>query len=223
MVFFSMGEVKFADIIRLAGKYFAEVPAKTQPSAREKPQLTQPRQLVEKKKTHQTHVLTGGQAYDMHDDRRIPLFLVNNILGGPGMNSRLNVSLREKHGLVYCVESHITSYTDTGLCSIYLGTDPKNKEKVVRLVNQELSRLCKNRMSDLQLTMAKKQIFGQMVLSNEHKEAVFLGLGKSFLHYNRYDSLSEIVKKIEQVTPQQIQDTANEIFDPERLFWLVFE
>ena len=223
MVFFSMGDVKFNDIVRLAGKYFDEIPVKTHPRLREKPQLTQPGLLTKKKKTHQTHVLTGGQAYNMHDERRIPLFLVNNILGGPGMNSRLNVSLREKHGLVYNVESQITSYTDSGLCSIYFGTDPKNKERVIRLVEKELMQLCNTRMSDTQLSMAKKQVFGQMVLSNENKEALFLGLGKAFLHYNRYDSLSEIYQKIERVTPQQIQETANEIFNPERLFCLAFE
>ena len=223
MVFFSMGEMKINDIIRIAGKYFAEIPTNTFPCCRIKPQPTQPRLLVKKKKTHQTHVVTGGQAYDMHNGKRSTLFLLNNILGGPGMNSRLNVSLREKHGLVYHVESHITSYTDTGLCSIYFGTDPKNKEKAFQLVKNELQYLCDNKMSDTQLHKAKKQTFGQMVLAHENKEALFLRLGKAFLHYNRYDSLSEIFQKIEQVTPQQIRETANEIFYSERLFYLVFE
>ena len=223
MVFFSMGDVKFNDIIKLAGKYFAAIPVSVQPCVREKPQLTHPRQLVKKKKTHQTHIVTGGQAYNMHDEKRIPLFLLNNILGGPGMNSRLNVSLREKHGLVYHVESHITSYTDAGLCSIYVGTDPRNKDKVVGLMNKELSLLRKNKLTDTQLAMAKKQVFGQMVLSKENREGLFLGLGKSFLHYNRYDSLQEIFQKIERITPQQMQETANEIFNPEKLFCLVFE
>ena len=139
------------------------------------------------------------------------------------MNSRLNVSLREQHGLVYHVESHFTSYTDTGLCSIYFGTDPKNKDKALQLVKKELQQLCNNKMSDMQLYKAKKQTFGQMVLAHENKEALFLGLGKSFLHYNRYDSLLEIFQKIEQVTPQQIRETANEILNPERLFCLVYE
>ena len=223
MVFFSMGEVKFNNILRLADKYFSVITDIIHPCSRKKPQLTLPRLLEKKKKTHQTHLMTGGQAYDMHDAKRIPLFLLNNILGGPGMNSRLNVSLREKHGLVYNVESNVTTYTDTGLCSIYMGTDPKNKDKVIELVNNELLQLCKNRLSDLHLFKAKKQIFGQMVLSNENREGLFLGLGKSFLHYNRYDTLPEVFQKIERVTPQQIQETANEVFDPGRLFWLAFE
>ena len=222
MVFFAMGDVKFSEILRLAGKYFAEIPVTTSPNSREKPQLTRPRLLVKQKKTHQTHVLIGGQAYDMHDEKRIPLYLLNNILGGPGMNSRLNVSLREKHGLVYNVESHVTAYSDCGLCSIYFGTIPKNKDQVIQLVNKELAQFRKIRMSDMQLSMAKKQAYGQMVLSCENRESLFLGLGKSFLHYNKYDTLPEIVQKIERITAQQIQETANEIFDPERLYCLVF-
>jgi predicted Zn-dependent peptidase len=159
----------------------------------------------------------------MHNEKRIGLSLLNNILGGPGMNSRLNVALRERHGLVYQVESHITFYTDTGLCSIYFGTDPKNKDKAFQLVKNELQRLCDQKMSDMQLSMAKKQAFGQMVLSNENKEAQFLGLGKAFLHYNRYDSLQEIFRKIESVSPTHIMEIANEIYNPERLFCLVYE
>ena len=223
MVFFSMGDITFNQVIRLAEKYFAEIPMNTHACLREKPRLIRSKQLVKKKQTHQTHVITGGPAYDMHDERRIPLFLLNNVLGGPGMNSRLNVSLREKHGLVYNVESHITSYTDTGLCSIYFGTDPKNKDKALLLVKNELQRLCNNEMSDIQLHKAKKQAFGQMVLAHENKETLFLGLGKSFLHYNRYDSLQEIFQKIEQITPIQIMDIANEVYHPEQICRLVFE
>jgi predicted Zn-dependent peptidase len=223
MIFFSMGDVKFNDLIRLAGKYFLAIPSHASIYSREKPQFTQPRMLVKKKKTHQTHVLIGGQAYDMHTEKRIPLFLLNNLLGGPGMNSRLNVSLREKHGLVYQVESNITSYTDTGLCSIYFGTDPKNKEQVMHLVHKELSNFRKNQLTGLQLHKAKKQAFGQMVLSNENREGLFLGLGKSFLHHNHYETLPEVFQKIERITPIQLLETANEVFDPEHLFSLVFE
>ena len=223
MVFFSMGEIQFNDIMRFAEKYFAEIPAKTCQCSRIKPQSIIPQSLVKKKKTHQAHVATGGLAYDMYNEKRIGLFLLNNILGGPGMNNRLNVSLREKHGLVYQVESHITSYTDTGLCSIYFGTDHDNKDYAMQLVKKELRRLCDNKMSDTQLSMAKKQAFGQMVLSNENKEAQFLRLGKSFLHYDRYDSLPEIFHKIEQITPGQIMEIANEIYNPDQLFCLVFK
>ena len=223
MIFFSMGDVNFEHIIRLAEKYFSEIPVKPQSSPRCKPVLTRSGTVVQKHKTHQTHVIAGGQAYNMHDEKRIPMFLLNNILGGPGMNSRLNVSLREKHGLVYQVESQITTYTDTGLWSIYVGTDPKNKEKVLQLMHKELLRLCNDKLSDLQLSMAKKQAFGQMVLSTENKEALFLGLGKSFLHYGRYQTLQEMFQQIDRITSNQLQEIANEVFIPAQICCLVFE
>lgn len=223
MVFFTMGDVSFEKIIRLAEKYCMEIPVSENVYSRSKPPLTSPGTLIQKKKTHQTHIITGSLAYDMHDGRRIPLFLLNNILGGPGMNSRLNVSLREKHGLVYHVESNITTYTDTGVFAIYFGADPKNRDKGMQLMHSELTRLRNEKISNRQLSMAKKQVFGQMVLGSEHRESLFLGLGKSFLHYNRYDTLQEMFQKIENVTAQQIQDVANEIFDPAKMYTLIYE
>lgn len=175
------------------------------------------------KDTHQAHVLIGGRAFSMHDKKRIPLFLLNNILGGPGMNNRLNVSLREKHGLVYNVESNITSYTDTGLASIYFGTDPKNREKAMRLVHKELARLRDVKLSATQLAAAKKQVIGQLGVSGDNREGLFLGLGKSYLHYNRYDTLPEVFAQIEKLTAEQILDVANEVFAPERLFCLIYD
>jgi predicted Zn-dependent peptidase len=159
----------------------------------------------------------------MHDEKRIPLFLLNNMLGGPGMNNRLNVSLREKHGLVYNVESNVTSYTDTGLASIYFGTDPKNMEKALKLVHKELGKIRDIKLSATQLAAAKKQVIGQLGVSGDNKEGLFLGLGKSFLHYNRYDTLPEVFSKVESLTAEEIQEVANEVFAPERLFSLIYQ
>ena len=161
MVFFSMGRIPFKKIVQMAESTLSDI--------------------------DQAHVLIGGRAYSMHDEKRLPLFLLNNLLGGPGMNNRLNVSLREKNGLVYNVESNVTSYTDTGLASIYFGTDPKNKEKAIRLVYKELAKLREVKLTATQLAAAKKQVIGQLGVSGDNREGLFLGLGKSFLHYNRYD------------------------------------
>lgn len=139
------------------------------------------------------------------------------------MNNRLNVSLREKHGLVYNVESNITSYTDTGLASIYFGTDPKNREKAMRLVHKELARLRDVKLSATQLAAAKKQVIGQLGVSGDNREGLFLGLGKSYLHYNRYDTLPEVFAQIEKITAGQILEVANEVFAPERLFCLIYD
>lgn len=223
MVFFSMGRKPFGKVVKLAESLLQDIDFPMAERRRVAPGKGQPVRKQCLKDTHQSHVLLGGRAYSLHDDRRVPLFLLNNILGGPGMNNRLNVSLREKHGLVYTVESNVTSYTDTGVASIYFGTDPKNREKALDLVGKELARLRDKKLSDTQLAAAKKQVIGQLGVSGDNKEGLFLGLGKSYLHYNRYDTLTEVFAKIEGLTASQLLEAANEIFDPEQLFYLIYE
>ena len=214
MLFFSMGNMDFRKIVKRAETLVGSV-SLSFPGLRRKPPFPErPVHMRTHKDTHQAHVLIGSRAYSMHDDRRIPLFVLNNLLGGPGMNSRLNVSLREKHGLAYNVESSVTSYTDTGVHMIYFGTDPKNMEKAVCLVHRELDRLRNSALTTSQLQIARKQLIGQLGVSRDNRENTFLGMGKSFLHYNRYDTLQEICSKIEQVTASQILEVGNEIFDP---------
>lgn len=222
MVFFSMSRTDFKQVVRLAEKYMMDISSQSYPNERFRPTHIGTQQAEKRKKTSLAHVIIGGQAYNMHNSNRYPLFLLNNILGGPGMNSRLNVSLREKHGLVYNVESNVTSYTDTGVFSVYFGTDPKNREQAISLVEKELMVLCKNKLSDTQLTAAKKQAIGQLGVASDNKESLFLGLGKSFLHYNRYEMLPEIFLKIEKITAEQVLETANEILHPEKLFRLIY-
>ena len=223
MVFFSMGRKDFKNILKSAESALSDISFPMAERIRKAPDPIEACVRQIHKDTHQAHVLIGGRAFSMHDKKRIPLFLLNNILGGPGMNNRLNVSLREKHGLVYNVESNITSYTDTGLASIYFGTDPKNREKAMRLVHKELARLRDVKLSATQLAAAKKQVIGQLGVSGDNREGLFLGLGKSYLHYNRYDTLPEVFAQIEKITAGQILDVANEVFAPERLFCLIYE
>ncbi|WP_337940285.1 pitrilysin family protein [Parabacteroides sp.] len=223
MVFFSMGRIDFNKIVKMADGFLSDIAFPVALRNRIVPSAIEPCVRKVHKDTHQAHVLIGSRAYSMHDEKRIPLFLLNNMLGGPGMNNRLNVSLREKHGLVYNVESNVTSYTDTGLASIYFGTDPKNMEKALRLVYKELDKLRDNSLSATQLAAAKKQVIGQLGVSGDNKEGLFLGLGKSFLHYNRYDTLPEVFARIEALTIKDIQEVANEVFAPERLFSLIYQ
>lgn len=215
MLFFSMGNMDFRKIVKRAEALVGGISFSFPERRREAPSLHRPVHVRTHKETHQSHVLMGSRAYSMHDDKRIPLFVLNNLLGGPGMNSRLNISLREKHGLVYNVESGITSYTDTGIHTIYFGTDPKNTEKAIRLVHRELDLFRNKALSTSQLQAARKQLTGQLGVSGDNRENTFLGMGKSYLHYNRYDTLQEVCRKIEQVTALQILEVANEIFDPE--------
>ena len=223
MVFFSMSKTDFKGVVKIAEKYMSLIPNQKKSIIREKPQFMQAHEICRKKKTHLSHVMIGGRAYNMFDENKYPLFLLNNMLGGPGMNSRLNVALREKNGLAYHVESNITSYTDTGVFSIYFGTDLKNRERAVSLAEKEIASLCANKLTSTQLAAAKKQAIGQLGVAGDNKESMFLGLGKSFLHYNRYEMLPEVFAKIEKITAEQILEAANEILHPANLYKLIYE
>lgn len=222
MVFFSVGRIPFKRIVQWAESLMKSVSSGTSSLHRVAPDPLPAIHKTVEMDTFQSHVLLGARGFSLYDERRIALFLLNNLLGGPGMNSRLNLSLREKHGLVYNVESNLTSYTDTGLITIYFGTDPKNKEKAMRLVQKELNRLREEKLTTLQLSVAKKQVMGQLGVATDNREGLFLGLGKSFLHHNRYDSLEEVFAKIEKLKAEQIRDVAHEIFDPEQLSGLIY-
>lgn len=223
MVFFSMGNVSFTKIVVWAEQLLANINSPQPIQRREAPANIIASHNCWHKDTHQAHVMIGSRGYSMFDDRRIPLFLLNNILGGPGMNNRLNVSLRENNGLVYSVESNITSYTDTGLFCIYFGTDPKNKDKAMKLVNKEIERFCNSKLSSRQLSAAKKQAVGQLGVSTDNCEGLFLNMGKSFLHYNRFDSMDDIFDQIQSITSDEISNIANDIFSQDKLFILAYD
>lgn len=223
MVFFSMGDIPFNKIVKWAESLFSTLPAHSSPQKRKAPTLSSASSLTMSKETHQAHVMIGSHAFSMFDEKRIPMFLLNNIIGGPGMNNRLNVSLREHNGLVYSVESNITSYTDTGLFSIYFGTDPKNKEKAIRLVHREIEKLHETKLTEKQLTAAKKQALGQLGVSIDNREGVFLNMGKSFLHYNFFASMEEVFNQINDITAEGILDIAQTVLAPDKLFMLSYD
>lgn len=222
MVFFSSGATPFSLVMYYARKYLSEDIRNHPVKPRIKPALVLPVRREVEKETHQAHVLIGNLAYNLYDDRRNTLFFLNNLLGGPGMNNRLNVSLREKNGLVYDVESNVTNYSDTGIFSIYFGCDPKNKERCVSLVLKELKKLRENKLSTMQMTIARKQLIGQIAISMENRESTALNIGKSFLYFDTYETEESIYQRIEKITQSDLLETANEIFDEQRLFMLAY-
>ncbi|NDW11222.1 pitrilysin family protein [Dysgonomonas sp. 520] len=222
IVFFSMGKTDFAKIVKSAEKILSGVGSDSFVHEREKPMKNQPQKMKVSKDTSQVHVILGAIAYDMYNEKRTALYLMNNILGGPCMSSRLNLSLREKKGYVYNVESSITSYTDTGFLSIYFGTDEKNVEKCLKLVNRELDILRNTQLTSSQLAAAKKQVLGQVGVSNDNNENVALALGKSFLHYNHFDSREEIYEKINKISEAEIKMVVNEILSSDSMFSLIY-
>ena len=179
--------------------------------------------IVMQKNTHQAHVMIGTRAYDVNDDRRMPLYLLNNILGGPGMNAKLNLALREHNGLVYTVESTMVAYGDTGTWSIYFGCDEHDIKRCLRLVRKELDRMMEKPLSDSQLKAAKKQIKGQIGVACDNRENFALDFGKSFLHYGWEKNVDRLYEQVEAITSQQIQDVARELFDKDRLITLIFK
>lgn len=179
--------------------------------------------IVMQKNTHQAHVMIGTRAYDVNDSRRMPLYLLNNMLGGPGMNAKLNLALREHNGLVYTVESTMVAYGDTGTWSIYFGCDEHDVKRCLRLVRKELDKFMQKPLSDAQLKAAKKQIKGQIGVACDNRENFALDFGKSFLHYGWEKNVDRLYEQVDEITAAQIQAVAQELFDKDRLTTLIFK
>jgi predicted Zn-dependent peptidase len=173
--------------------------------------------------THQAHVMLGNRAYGIHSDRRMALYLLNNILGGPGMNARLNLSLRERRGLVYTVESSMVSYSDTGAWCVYFGCDHHHVSRCLRLVRNELDHLASKRLTPTQLSAAKRQLKGQIGVACDAREGFALSFGKSFLHYGWERDVERLYRNIDSVTADEILTVAQEVFDPTHLTTLIFK
>ena len=178
--------------------------------------------IVMQKNTHQAHVMIGTRAYDVNDGRRMPLYLLNNMLGGPGMNAKLNLALREHNGLVYTVESTMVAYGDTGVWSIYFGCDEHDVKRCLRLVRKELDKFMQKPLSEAQLKAAKKQIKGQIGVACDNRENFALDFGKSFLHYGWEKNVDRLYEQVDEITAEQIQAVAQELFDKDRLTTLIF-
>jgi predicted Zn-dependent peptidase len=223
MVFCSVGNIPDENIIRLVNKYLGAVSPNIKKNRKGKLPFYAHATITKKMATNQDHCIIGNVAYDIKDKRRIGMFLLNNLLGGQGLNSRLNLSLRERNGLAYNVESNYNAYLDTGVFSIYFGTDHQNLEKSIAITSFELNKLRNTRLGPLQFSKAKKQLKGYLARSYENHESLMLSLGKSLLVFNRIDSLEEICKKIDLLTTSELLDISNEVFEPSQLSTLIYK
>jgi predicted Zn-dependent peptidase len=223
MVVCTSGDLNFKKISHQVEKYFEVIPADVPGRNRQAFSYYQPFNLNLSRTTYQTHCMIGNVAYDRNDPRRFPMYLLNNILGGPAMNSRLNLAVRERHGYAYTVESAFLPYTDTGIFSIYIGTDNENLHKSLVLIHKELEKMRTVSLGAMQLSQARKQLIGQIEIANESNLNYLMAAGKAFLHDGRLDKPDVIRKKIEMITGEQILEVAQEIFEPEKLSMLVFQ
>lgn len=223
MILSFTGNVSFESIKKAGEKYFGEIPHKSRSRKRIRPKAASGLRLIEKRDTVQKHVMLLGEAYSLTDKRRLQLYLLNNILGGPGMNSRLNMALRERRGFSYSAESHYAPYTDTGALMIYFSCDPEKYQKSMQVTRDEISKLRTRLITDKRLINARKQLMGQLAISRENNEHMMLTTGKSLLLFNKIDSLETIQKKLENITAEQLRDSANEILHSKNLNLLIFE
>ena len=176
-----------------------------------------------KRHTHQTHVMLGSHAYPIGHPKQLTMYLLNNILGGGSMSSRLYLSLREKHGLVYNIDSQAVPLSDTGYWNIYLACEPQHKDQCLELCHKELKQLRDTTLTTSQLQRALRQLEGQMAISAENQENNALAMAKQMLYHHHAPAWQETFAKVKEITPTQLQDVANEVFAPERIYTLLYD
>ncbi len=222
MVICSVGRIEFSRLVRLTEKYFGHI----QPGNRAGKRIPFNDYKAEtrfiKRRNHQSHCVMGNMAFHSDHPLKTGMVLLNNILGGPGLNSRLNMAVREKHGFCYNIESHYQPFTDSGIFSIYFGTAPGYTEKTLAIIRKELGRLRENRLGTLQLKRAKQQLIGQVAITYESNLSEMLSMGKSMLVFDQVDSLEDINRKIEAIGTGDLLEAANQVFDPDHLSILAY-
>ena len=222
MIISSVGNISFSLLTKLADRYFGIVNESVSPNKRITFAGYKPVSLQKQKNTFQLHCMLGNIAFDSAHPKRIAMVLLNNLLGGNAMNSRLNLALRERQGLAYSIESNYTAYSDTGQFNVYFGTDKENFEKAYGIIQKEFKLLREKQLGNLQLSKAKKQLIGQIAIATENREDLMLTMGKSLLLYNKVDSLKIVFNKIESISGSDILEAANLVLNQNKLSKLVY-
>lgn len=222
IVFCSVGNVSFKKVVKTAEKWLKELPHMTSSEKRTLFQGYTPLRKVQKRNISQSHFAIGRTAYPLGDPNRLPFFMLCNILGGPGMNSRLNMALREKHGFVYSIDVTYTPYSDTGLFAIFFATEKKQLKKSINLVRKELDNLMQKPLGIRQLQGAKEQLMGQLAMAEENNLSLMLMMGKSILDLEKIDTLDNIFDQIKDVSAGQLLDIAKDMFPEDKFSTLTY-
>jgi predicted Zn-dependent peptidase len=217
MVISSAGSIGIDELESICNTYFSDIQTTGEPNQRTQALSSAGTTLSLQKQHYQAHCIIGSGAYSANDEKRTAMILLNNLLGGPGMNTRLNMNIREKYGFCYNLESSYQPYSDTGAFSIYLGTDFEYLDKTIQLVMKELKKLREQKLGSMQLFYARQQIKGQIAIAFESNLNEMLGQGKSYLLYNRTENLNQVLKRFDAITADVLLDVANEVFAPERM------
>ncbi len=222
MVISSVGNIPFVKLVKFTEKYFGNIEARHRTENRKPFENYIPSTKTLNKDTFQTHCVLGNIAYDVQHKDRVAMVLLNNIIGGPAMNSRLNLSLRERKGMAYNIESGYTAYTDTGLFTTYFGTDKENFEKALAVVQKEFKLLRNTKLGGVQLSKAKKQLIGQIAVSTESHDDLMLAIGKSYLLYDKVDPIQKVFEKIEEISTEKLLEVANVVLEEKKMSTLVY-
>lgn len=223
IVFSCIGNITLNEVERMAKRYLEKRSLKKSPVKRRPIHIYKPSEKVLARPVKQAKCAIGRDAYPMKHENRVALYMLVNMLGGPGMNSRLNLSLREKYGYVYSIDAHYIPYTDTGLFAIFFGTEPKQVDRCIKLVKQELAKFRDKKLTTAQLNQAKEQIKGQMAMSEENNLSMMMMMGRSVLDYKRVPTIEEVFENIDKLTPAKLQRVANDMFDEKQLSQLIIK
>ena len=223
MVLSIAGNFKWPVVLKGIEKYFTYLPYSGSMQPRLPLAAYKPVEKEFQREIMQTHAILGNRAHSLHDDAFTGMVLLNNLLGGPGMNSRLNLNIREKYGFAYNIESFYSPYTDCGIFGIYVGTHKGTMARSLDLIKRELRLLREKKLGTIQLHKAQKQLMGQVALSQENNLSLSIALGRSLLHYNRIDTIEDVYQKIRTITADDILHIANMVFSPDQLSLLTFK
>lgn len=222
IVLSSVGNVDFAKLVQWCS-CFGEEPSRQNTHHRTAPRNYAPKMKEVNKNTYQTHCVLGNVAYGYKSRKKTAFAILNNLLGGPALNSRLNIGIREKYGFTYSLESNYTAYSDTGLFTIYAGTDEKAMDKTLNLIYKEMQKLRTKKLSVTKLHQFQQQLIGQLLMNIEQNQQEMLSMGKALLNFDKVDTMTDIQKDIFSVTPEQIIEVANEIFDQTKMSQLIYK
>ncbi len=223
IVFSCVGNIPLDEVERIAIKYLEGVVKKKAKTRRKKFRVYKPREQILTRPVKQAKCAIGRDAYPVSNDNRVPLYLLVNMLGGPGMNSRLNLALREKYGFVYSIDAHYIPYTDTGMLAVFFGTEPKQLTRCLSLIRKELDRFCDKPLTKRQLSSAKEQIKGQLAMAEENNLGLMFSMGRSVLDLGRVPTLEEIYHQINEITAFTLRDIALDMFDEKKLSYLIMQ
>ncbi len=223
IVFSCVGNISHDHVMRLARKHFEDIAPRKAVCRRKKFSRYRPHEKILRRTVKQAKCAIGRDAYSLEHENRIPFYLLVNMLGGPGMNSRLNLALREKYGFVYSIDAHYVPYTDTGLFAVFFGTEPRQLNRCISLVKKELNRFCDKPLTTRQLEAAKEQLKGQLAMAEENNLSLMLMMGRSVLDVGRVPSLEEIYHQIDETDSLKLMDVAQDMFDERKLSYLVME